>query len=98
VYGDNSKRLTGAFETSSKDKFTWGPGDRSASARIPTTTYSNDGKGYIEDRRPASDINPYVSCAAILDTLVLDGKHFDELYNIYKDWQEWKKTADIEEV
>lgn len=98
VYGDNSLRLSGLFETSSVDKFTYGPGNRAASCRIPTTTYANDGAGYLEDRRPASDINPYVACAAILDTVVLDGTNFGELHEVYMKWQEWKKTADIEEV
>ena len=35
-YGDNSKRLCGDFETSKKEFFTYGVGDRSASCRIPT--------------------------------------------------------------
>eukprot|EP00347_Sterkiella_histriomuscorum_P023767 403333455 len=38
VYGDNSARLTGIHETSSKEVFTYGVGDRSASVRIPTST------------------------------------------------------------
>lgn len=58
VYGDNSERLTGTHETSSMDKFTFGVGDRTASVRIPTETFRNK-RGYIEDRRPASDIDPY---------------------------------------
>lgn len=70
MYGDNSKRLTGKHETSSREKFTSGVGDRSASVRIPTTTAA-ESKGYIEDRRPASDIDPYVVTASILDTTLL---------------------------
>jgi len=38
LYGDNSKRLTGLHETSSKDIFKSGVGDRSASVRIPSST------------------------------------------------------------
>jgi glutamine synthetase len=38
VYGDNSKRLTGEFETSKKEVFTYGVGNRNASIRIPTFT------------------------------------------------------------
>lgn len=38
LYGDNTKRLTGAFETSNKDEFTFGAGNRAASIRIPTFT------------------------------------------------------------
>lgn len=37
-YGDNSTRLTGEHETSSKDRFSYGVGNRGASFRIPTTT------------------------------------------------------------
>ena len=37
-YGDNSKRLSGHHETSKKDVFTYGVGNRSASVRIPTQT------------------------------------------------------------
>ena len=54
VYGnDNHKRLTGKNETSNLDEFTYGKSDRSASVRIPTTG------NYIEDRRPAANIDPY---------------------------------------
>jgi len=59
-YGvDNDKRLTGKYETSSIDKFTWGEMDRNASIRIPVHTVNNDGKGYLEDRRPAANVDPY---------------------------------------
>jgi len=37
-YGDNTKRLTGHHETSSKDVFSFGVGNRGASCRIPTST------------------------------------------------------------
>lgn len=73
LYGDNSKRLSGEFETSQKDLFTWGIGDRGCSVRIPTFTASNGGKGYFEDRRPASDIDPYVAAAVLVDTTLIEG-------------------------
>ena len=39
LYGeDNQKRLTGVHETSSFTEFSYGPGNRAASFRIPTTT------------------------------------------------------------
>jgi glutamine synthetase len=38
VYGDNSKRLTGHHETSSKEVFSYGIGNRASSVRIPTST------------------------------------------------------------
>ena len=69
VYGeDNSKRLTGVHETSSFSEFSYGVGDRGASIRIPTQTRFDNGKGYIEDRRPASNLEPYVVCSIIADT------------------------------
>lgn len=68
LYGNNEKRLTGLHETSSIDNFTYGVADRSASIRIPTKTYK-DQKGYFEDRRPASDIDPYLACGGITKTL-----------------------------
>ena len=72
LYGDNKNRLTGIHETSSVDKFSYGVGDRSASVRIPTAVKAANGKGYIEDRRPASDIDAYVVCALIFDTVAND--------------------------
>jgi len=67
----NEKRLTGIHETSSMDTFSYGCGNRAASFRIPTTTARDNGKGYIEDRRPASNIDAYVVGALLLDTSVL---------------------------
>ena len=70
VYGDNSQRLSGTHETSSRDKFTFGIGDRTASIRIPTAV-QRDGCGYIEDRRPASDCDPYLVTSMIAQTTLL---------------------------
>jgi glutamine synthetase len=65
-YGaDNCLRLSGKHETSSMDTFTYGVGDRGASIRIPKETFKN-GCGYLEDRRPASNMDPYV-IASILN-------------------------------
>ena len=73
LYGDdNHLRLTGHHETSSCDTFTYGVGNRAASFRIPTNVRADNGKGYIEDRRPASNIDPYVVAAIIFDTGVLE--------------------------
>merc|ERR1711893_538832 len=73
VYGDdNNKRLTGIHETSSMDTFSYGVGNRAASFRIPTSTAHANGKGYIEDRRPASNIDPYLVCGMLVDTSILD--------------------------
>ena len=70
-YGDNSRRLTGHHETSSADVFNYGDGHRGASVRIPTFTVANNYAGYIEDRRPASDIDPYLVTALLADTCIL---------------------------
>ena len=65
-YGEhNHLRLTGKHETQSMDKFSWGVGDRLASIRIPKQV-NFDGKGYFEDRRPASNMDPYVVLKLIL--------------------------------
>jgi glutamine synthetase len=54
----NELRLTGLHETQHIEDFTYGVGDRGASIRIPVNT-ARDGKGYLEDRRPASNADPY---------------------------------------
>ncbi|MGA0368627.1 MAG: glutamine synthetase beta-grasp domain-containing protein [Kiritimatiellia bacterium] len=70
VYGaDNDKRLTGLHETQSIDKFSYGVSDRGASIRIPIATVENGWKGWLEDRRPASNANPYGVAAAIISTV-----------------------------
>jgi glutamine synthetase len=72
VYGtDNHLRLTGKHETASIDAFTYGVANRGASVRIPRETEKNQ-KGYFEDRRPASNIDPYVVTAKIIQTTILD--------------------------
>ncbi|MBR9921703.1 MAG: glutamine synthetase [Bacteroidetes bacterium] len=69
VYGsENDKRLTGMHETASIDKFSYGVSDRGASIRIPVSTAQN-WKGYLEDRRPASNADPYKVAARILKTV-----------------------------
>lgn len=68
---DNERRLVGRLETSSIDKFSWGVADRSASVRIPRGV-AQAGKGYLEDRRPASNADFYAVCNAILTTCLVD--------------------------
>ncbi len=69
VYGaDNDQRLTGAHETQSIDQFSYGVSDRGASIRIPVTTVEDGWKGRLEDRRPASNADPYKVAAAIIKT------------------------------
>ena len=70
VYGsDNEQRLTGKHETQSIDKFSWGVSDRGASIRIPQTTVKNGWRGYLEDRRPASNACPYMITKQISESL-----------------------------
>jgi len=70
VYGaDNEKRLTGLHETQSINKFSYGVSDRGASIRIPIATVENNWKGWLEDRRPASNADPYKVAASIIRTV-----------------------------
>merc|ERR1712226_1353640 len=87
LYGaGNEKRLTGEHETSSMAQFSYGTGNRAASFRIPTQTMHDKGKGYIEDRRPASNIDPYVVSSIILDTAVLAESKADDLIAQHDKW------------
>ena len=68
VYGvGNEERLTGDHETCSYKEFRSGGADRGASIRIPIGVV-NSGHGYIEDRRPASNADPYLVTAKLLAT------------------------------
>ncbi len=68
VYGKGiESRLTGKHETASYERFSSGVSDRGASIRIPWQV-ARDGKGYIEDRRPCANINPYIVIAQIMET------------------------------
>ena len=70
VYGaDNDQRLTGLHETQSIDMFSYGVSDRGASIRIPIATVENGWKGWLEDRRPASNADPYMVASAIITTV-----------------------------
>ncbi|XP_071482713.1 glutamine synthetase-like [Diadema antillarum] len=68
---DNARRLTGKHETSSIDDFSSGVANRGASIRIPRQC-GIDGKGYMEDRRPSSNCDPYRVTEALMRTTVLD--------------------------
>ena len=70
VYGaHNSERLTGLHETASINDFSYGVSDRGASIRIPILTVENGWKGWLEDRRPASNGDPYKIAARIIKTV-----------------------------
>ncbi|GAA1854181.1 glutamine synthetase GlnII [Actinomadura bangladeshensis] len=67
-YGaDIERRLTGMHETAAWSTFSYGVSDRGASVRIPWQV-EVDKKGYIEDRRPNANIDPYVVTRLITGT------------------------------
>lgn len=71
VYGEhNEERLTGLHETSSIESCTWGNSDRGKSIRIPLQVVENN-CGYLEDRRPASNLDPYLVTEKIMNTVCL---------------------------
>lgn len=61
-------RLTGAHETQKWDTFSYGVSDRGASIRIPWQV-KQDGKGYIEDRRPNANVDPYVVTRLLVEVV-----------------------------
>jgi glutamine synthetase len=60
-------RLTGHHETAPYSEFSYGVSDRGASVRIPWQVEA-DAKGYIEDRRPNANMDPYVVTRLIVNT------------------------------
>ncbi len=70
VYGpDNHMRLTGKHETAAIHDFTYGVADRGASIRVPHSFVNNGYKGYLEDRRPNSQGDPYQIASQVLKTI-----------------------------
>eukprot|EP00735_Rhodelphis_limneticus_P007082 TRINITY_DN19578_c0_g1::TRINITY_DN19578_c0_g1_i1::g.24490::m.24490 TRINITY_DN19578_c0_g1::TRINITY_DN19578_c0_g1_i1::g.24490 ORF type:complete len:396 (+),score=90.88,sp/P32289/GLNA_VIGAC/64.90/3e-167,Gln-synt_C/PF00120.19/1.2e-59,Gln-synt_N/PF03951.14/1.4e-16 TRINITY_DN19578_c0_g1_i1:73-1188(+) len=71
VYGSgNELRLTGRHETAPIDRFCYGIANRGASVRIPRDTAAR-GFGYFEDRRPASNMDPWLVTSIIVETTCL---------------------------
>ena len=71
IYGkDNNLRMTGKHETSDMETFSSGVADRGASIRIPRFT-DRDKCGYMEDRRPSSNMDPYLVTSKIVETTLL---------------------------
>ena len=64
----NDERLTGLHETQAIDQYSYGVSDRGASIRIPENV-SKTWKGYLEDRRPASNMDPYKVTSLIMKNL-----------------------------
>jgi glutamine synthetase len=68
---DNRRRLTGHHETSSIEDFSAGIANRGCSIRIPRSVGESK-CGYLEDRRPASNMDPYVVTDMIVRTVCLN--------------------------
>jgi glutamine synthetase len=69
IYGDGYEaRLVGALETCSHAEFKYDVADRGASIRIPLHVKTS-GSGYIEDRRPCANIDPYEVVTYIMESV-----------------------------
>lgn len=68
---DNARRLTGKHETSSIDDFSYGTANRGSSIRIPRQV-AEEKCGYLEDRRPSSNCDPYSVVNIMLRTICLN--------------------------
>ena len=69
VYGAGiEERLTGLHETAPWTEYHYGVSDRGASVRIPWQV-EVDKKGYIEDRRPNANCDPYQTTAILIETI-----------------------------
>lgn len=77
VYGSNNEhRLTGANETCSINEYRFAIGDRTASIRIPSSIEDSTTPGYLEDRRPASNADPYELVNRIVKTILVEIPEF----------------------
>ena len=69
LYGHGIEdRLTGLHETAPYSEYSYGVSNRGASVRIPWQV-EQDQKGYIEDRRPNANCDPYDVCYIMIDTI-----------------------------
>jgi len=68
LYGHKlEERLTGLHETSTIHEFSYGSANRNCSIRIPRRVATN-GYGYIEDRRPGANADPYLLATKLIAT------------------------------
>lgn len=81
---NNKLRLCGKNETSSYNSFTYGIANRGSSIRIPRTFVKNL-KGYIEDRRPGSDMDPYITTQIICNYAIKDLNEIENYYSILQE-------------
>jgi len=72
VYGmSNISRTTSAYENGPLSKFSYGIANVRASVNIPRKAKQMNA-GYFEDRRPSSNMDPYVVTAKIARTIILE--------------------------
>ena len=76
---DNKRRMTGFHETALYDTFSSGVANRGASVRIPRMVMDK-GVGYLEDRRPSSNCDPYTVTEIIVRTCIFDEGLDDEIF------------------
>ena len=89
---DNKLRLTGTHETSTYDTFSYSLADRQCSLRLPTVPVMNENQwltrkfaGYFELRTPSANMDPYVVCALIAQSVTnpTNKEHVNTLINKY---------------
>jgi glutamine synthetase len=67
-YGDGSRTVSPVITRRAIDQFRGGEADRGASIRVPRHVEER-GHGYLEDRRPGANCDPYRVCSMLLETL-----------------------------
>jgi glutamine synthetase len=87
-------RLTGLHETQSIDTFSWGVSDRGASIRVPLST-EKEWKGYVEDRRPASNADPYRITYIIAESIQYAEELSKTLHNMYSEVEISEEVKDM---
>lgn len=98
VYGkDNEFRLTGECETTKWNEFKCGVADRTASVRIPRNVVV-EGCGYLEDRRPASNCDPYLVSVKLSETVVLETEDWENEEVYEEDLIKKKENTKIGDV
>jgi glutamine synthetase len=70
-------RLTGLHETCSINEFRGGLADRGASIRIPRSV-GQCGYGYLEDRRPGANCDPYLVTALLVEGICLSAESTED--------------------
>ena len=69
LIGQAAPGVPATNETAPWDKFSYGVADRGASIRVPHSFVNNGYRGYLEDRRPNSQGDPYQIAKVLLKTI-----------------------------